>query len=384
MPVSRKHSFFNSTRGFIVGALLFGLLTTGLSAELIQLKNGDYIQGRIVSQDQQRVVMKTDAGQRVILKSRIRRIVYDKGMEARLIAAKKAEEEAQREAERRKREEELRRQKEAELAALEEERQRKEAEERRLREERERIANERRARAARARYAYVVAEYNRRKAAYEQQLAEEERRKKEQEKEVVQKEEDATKTEVDRWGPFWRSMLIPGWGQMYAGQTGIGVAFTGAFALTAYNSYAARGIAVGAGNEYTSFTDTTFLTPLLPGAGAPVAAYVYFETDRLARTYENRVAGYTQSLYFLGGVYIVQLLHAALLSKEITTASLLEDTGDENGGFELIMDQPRTLTPLYSSALPNSAGFSTPSAFVEEELRTTPADRIGVRYSIHF
>lgn len=246
MFASRKHLSFGTVRAAFVALLVFVLAGTGLSAELIQLKNGDYIQGSIVSQDQQRVVMKTDAGQRVISKATIRRIVYDKGMEQRLIAAKLADEEAQREAERRKREEELRRQKETELAALEAERKRKEEEERRLREERERIANERRARAARARYAYVVDEYNRRKAAYEKELAKKDQK---EEKPVVQKDEDA-KTEIDRWGPLWRSALVPGWGQMYAGQTGIGIAFTGAFALTAYNAYSARGIAVDAGNAY--------------------------------------------------------------------------------------------------------------------------------------
>ena len=89
-----------------------------LAAETIILRNGQNLEGRILSQDRQQVVIQTAQGPRVIRKTEIARIVYGRS---------NAEEEAER-----KKEEELKR---AELARQAEEERRRADEARRLAEE---------------------------------------------------------------------------------------------------------------------------------------------------------------------------------------------------------------------------------------------------------
>ncbi|MEQ9362949.1 MAG: hypothetical protein RIF32_01830 [Leptospirales bacterium] len=304
-----------------------------VAGEVLQLKDGTLLEGRIISQDQKRVVLKTATGQRVVNKTSIRRIVYDPGMGARLIADQERKAEAEREAARQKALEARRAKEAAELAK----KQQREAEQ-------DAEAREREARAARLKYAARVAEYRRRAAAEAERVAREEALKKEQAEQDPQKEEVAEQesepdVRVDRWGALWRSALLPGWGQFYAGSPIAGTAYSGLFAFGAVNSYNLRRIAISSRNEYTSFTDTSFLIPLLPGAGIPAATVVYFETSRRSETYARNVKRQQQSVQFLGGIYLVQLVHAAFLSAEISTATLLQPDPAGDGGASFFADQ---------------------------------------------
>ena len=330
----------------IICGLFAGGWPGSLTAEVLQLRDGTLVDGRIVSQDQKRVVIKTDAGQRVIEKSQIRRIVYDPGMAAKLLGDEARKENEKREAERQKLLEEQRR-REAEALA------KKQAEEA----ARDEVLNRREALEARSRYAVLVDEYRRRVQAEQERLAREEAlRKKQQPDEVADQEEGPR--QIDRWGPLWRSALIPGWGQFYAGSPVSGSLFGGLFAFGTVNAY----------NEYTSFTDTAFLAPLLPGAGIPVATVVYFETGRRSETYARSVKRQQQSIYFLGGIYLTQLLHAAFLSKDLGPAVLLDPTIGDQGGVSLFADQ----VELQPSDQVLGAG------------RQGPDSRLGFGYSLRF
>lgn len=325
-------------RRLIKCGIFFSLLILSpgaLAAEVIQLKNGTLIEGRIVSQDQKRVVLKTANGQRVVTKTSIRRIVYDPGMGARLIGAQKRKAEAAREAARQKKLADERAKKAAEVAKSQEQEAAKDA-----------ASKRREARAARLKYAALVEDYQRRAKTEEDRLAREQALLKKQQEEqkpqpdeaVVQKEEDPA-VEIDRWGALWRSAILPGWGQFYAGSPIFGTAYSGLFAFGAVNSYNLRRIALSSRNDYRSFTDTGFLLPLLPGAGIPVASVVYFETSRRSETYARNVKRQQQSIQLLGGIYLAQLIHAAFLSTEVTTAVFLNPDGGGAEGVSLFVDQ---------------------------------------------
>ncbi len=313
-----------------------------LTAEVIQLKNGTFIEGRIVSQDQKRIVLKTANGQqRVVNKSTIRRIVYDAGLGARLIAEQKRKQQAARDAERNKALEAERARKAAELAKQKEQEAAKNA-------AREAERQRREAREARQQYAAAFQDYERRARAESERLAREEELRKNQEaaekeeQELAENQTDESEAvRIDRWGALWRSAILPGWGQFYADQPVMGTAYSGLFAFAAVNSYNLRRIALSSRNDYTSFTDTSFLVPLLPGAGIPAAAVVYFETSRRSETYSRNVKRQQQSVQLLGGIYLVQLIHAAFLSAEVSTALLLDPADSESGasGVSLFADQ---------------------------------------------
>ncbi|MCR9141194.1 MAG: hypothetical protein NXI24_03015 [bacterium] len=306
---------------------------TGIPAEVLQLKDGTLLEGRIVGQDQKRVILKTDAGQRVVPKTSIRRIVYDPGMGARLLGAEKRKREAALEAERRKALEAQRAKEAAELA-------KKQAQEAALKAEADRIA----AAEARRKYLALVEDYRRREKIEAERRAREEALKKEQEKQQPEQKEVAKKEEtpvqIDRWGALWRSAILPGWGQFYAGSPISGTAYTGLFTFAAVNSYNLRRIALSSRNDYTNFTDTSFLVPLLPGAGIPAATVVYFETSRRSETYARNVKRQQQSIQFLGGIYLVQLIHAAFLSTEIDATTFLRPDAEQDAtGVSLFADQ---------------------------------------------
>lgn len=338
----------------IVCAALFAVITLpvgALSAEVIQLKSGAFLEGRIVSQNQQRIVLRTTGGDRVISKKAVRRIVYDASMGRRLIAEEKRKRQAKIDAER-ARIEAARQKKLAEESArkaAEDAAAKKAAEER---EAADLAAQKQAAIAARAAYARDVQEYERRLALLRekerreeelrkaQELAEAEQAVEEKRSQLNEQKEQAS-GRVDRWGALWRSALLPGWGQFYADSPISGSLYAGLFTLGAVNSYNLRNIALSSRNEYTSFTDTTFLLPLLPNAGIPAATVIFFETSQRSQTYQRNVKRQQQSVQLLGGIYLTQLIHAAFLSKSLDTTSFLyEGVGDDrNGGLQLIVEE---------------------------------------------
>ena len=371
----RKSRWSGTARrsGLIAAVLLaLALLAPGLAAEVIQLKSGEVLEGRIVTQDDKRIVLKTaDGNQRIVWKRTVRRVVYDPGLGKKLVIDQKRAEAAKIAA--RKQAEADRLRKEAEAA--EQARQATEAaKEAAAREER------RQAEADRARYAVLVAEYRQRALAEADRLA---REKEQQEQKEVAKKEESEETQkpetiepepqnvvVDRWGPLWRSALIPGWGQFYAGNNVSGGFFGGLFAFAAINSYNLRRIALDSRAEYVSFTDTTFLLPFVPGLGTPAAAVVYFETDRRSETYARNVKRQQQSVMFLGGVYLVQLIHAAFLSKEIPTALIYDPADpDSTGGMAIFAEEDRTDLRDQRLKGPGTMGGDA---------------RLGVSYSLRF
>ena len=187
-----------------------------------------------------RIVLKTPNGQqRVVNKTAIRRIVYDAGLGARLIAEQKTQaaggpgtrkRNKALEAERARKAAELAKQQEQDAErnkALEAERQRREARE------------------ARGKYAAAFQDYERRARAESERLAREEelrKSKKSPKKKGSRSSPKIRPTNRKRCasiagGALWRSAILPGWGQFYADQPVMGTAYSGLFAFAAVNSY---------------------------------------------------------------------------------------------------------------------------------------------------
>ncbi len=157
--------------GVVVG---LALSSVSLHAELVFLKNGDVLQGRIVSQTADNVRVQTAGSSQLISKSDIARISYD----------------------------------------AEEERLWLEGQER---EKRER------------------AEMERLRAEAEQMRAESLRR----EQELKAREEQLGEYQTRLAGAWWRSLLWPGWGQYYRGETVKGALVAGAAGLMLIQLYRA-------------------------------------------------------------------------------------------------------------------------------------------------
>ncbi|MCR9143570.1 MAG: DUF5683 domain-containing protein [bacterium] len=177
---------------WLIGFCLF-LLPGLLLAETIILKNGTRVSGKIVGQSRTTVTIRNNAGTRVIQKSNIRRISYENNNN-------QAAEEA-----RRKKAEEARR---------------KRAEEARKKEEAERLQQEEAAR----------------KSEEEARKAEEANAQKSEEEARLKREEEARKKEAaykaagpHRLDAFLRSLVLPGWGQIYQGRAGAGYGIGGGF-----------------------------------------------------------------------------------------------------------------------------------------------------------
>lgn len=83
------------------GLTLF-FFCTGLSAEIIYLKNGEVVIGAVVGQDRTQMRIRTTKGLRVLTKASIRRVSYSKAEEQRLLRRQQDAERRKQEAERRK------------------------------------------------------------------------------------------------------------------------------------------------------------------------------------------------------------------------------------------------------------------------------------------
>lgn len=161
-------------------------LPASIKADTVRMKNGQVLTGQIVAQTRTSVTIRTSGGMRVVQKAQIASIQYG--------AVESPEE---------KRRKELERQRKIEEA----------------RKERERIEREKRE------------QEEAEKAAKEA----EEQRKREQELERKRQEEERIRQELANrpttWGATWRSMILPGWGQHYRGDTTQGWVTMGAYSL---------------------------------------------------------------------------------------------------------------------------------------------------------
>lgn len=178
-----------SFKSLTLGVVVFLLSVSVVLGDTIYLKNGQVIQGQIISQDKDRVKFRSATGELIIEKNAIRRITYGD-------APEKAPDEA----------------KDQEAKQRLEEQKRLEAE----KDEKE-------------------------KAELERLLAE-----KEKELERIKKECAPLKAEADaraaaskKFGSssIWRSAVLPGYGQIYRGDRLRGGAFLGATLLTGYYYY---------------------------------------------------------------------------------------------------------------------------------------------------
>ena len=308
-----------------IAILLFPLLAVPVQAELLTMRDGSILQGSILSQDRDRVVIRTETGTRSIPKVLIQRIVYDATIAAAVIAEREAEE-----AERENR------------ARAEEEREAREREARLLQARGDREAYLASARAAEEAY---------RRAQQPQPTPQPEP---EPQPEVLEPEPTPPPA-YDRWGPFLRSLAVPGWGQVYAGQTTAGLLYGSAFTLASLNAVALRNVAIDARSSYRSFTDTSFLLPFAPGVGTGILPYVYLETSSRSLTYENASNRLQGASYLVAGVYVIQLVHAFFLEKEIEAVSAGTPEGASGqSGFGMAMFYEST-EPGPVSNLPTSS-----------------------------
>ncbi len=301
----------------IVVLVLLAILAAapaGLAAETILLRNGQRVQGRILSQDRNQVVIQTAQGPRVIRKADIRRIVFDRTEE--------------------KTEEQL---------LAEEERKMKEEERRRLAEEERREAERRAAEAALAEeIARAQAEreqFERRQAEYQAALAAADQ------KPAVDEQPQVTETEIPpvqepgrqgSWGPFWRAAVLPGWGHYHAGENLYAGVYAGAFVFAGYNAYARTRIATDAKLQYETFSDQAFLLAFVPGNGAASVPYFSFETARYRESYSRSANRQQGAITLLGSVYLVQLVHAFFV---------------DGGPWDLLMARAPQSAPPERSAL---------------------------------
>ena len=232
----------NQIRGRWVIALCVFLFPVVLFGETIILKNGTSVSGQIVGQSRTTVTIKVGGSTRVIQKSDIRRISYANDNAAEEAARKRAEEE---------------RRKQAEADRLKAEQEQKEQQDAALKAEQEQQKQ---------------AEADRLKAEEERQKAEEERKKLAEQQ--SQKEAAYRAAGPHRTDAFFRSLVLPCWGQAYQGRIsaayGLGGGFFGALGLT-YYADRRYNIARGA---YETKADEFFLTSplLLSSFGSPISS----------------------------------------------------------------------------------------------------------------
>lgn len=331
-------------------ALFFAVLLTSGSAfaEVILLRNGQQIEGRIVSQNRQQIVVQTGGSVRVIPKSQIARIVFSRAQADAAAEEEKKKEEERRTAERRKREEEERDRR----AALQTER-----------------ANRAEAAAVRDRYAAGQRRYLELAAAAESErsaaaaASEAERQKAEEAAAAARNEEERRQAEAEQrrqaeeaaraaeeagaapsWTPLLWAAALPGAGHFYAGETGFGFLYSGAFALAGYNAYTLRRLATDAQAQYQSYSDSAFGLALLPENGPASVPGFYFETARRRAAYERAVKRQNQSMLLLGGVYLAQLTHAFFVtggpSGFFFADAAASNTSEMNAGLILQLSGP--------------------------------------------
>ncbi len=172
------------------------VLASSIAADTVILRDGQQIEGRIVSQSREAVRIDTAGGARSIPKDRIRRIVYGR------VDDKAAAEREKEKKEREERLQKLRDQKKKE----QEEREKKETE-----------ADTQKA---------------------EAEAAEEARRQEEAER-LRQLQLAQAPGEITLPGALLRSAILPGWGQIYQDRVGAGAAYTASFILLAGGTGAA-------------------------------------------------------------------------------------------------------------------------------------------------
>jgi hypothetical protein len=228
----------------------------GLSAEVIHLKNGQVLVGRVIGQTRESMRIQTERGVRTIAKNEIRRVSYSQAEEDAIRQKEAAAEERRRkaeEAEQQRREEAARRKAEAEAA---------------------------------------------RKA--EQQAA-----------------DAADTTETPPPGTttprslVMRQALVPGLGHIGMGKTITGATYMGLAGLTLFNFVSSRRQALSAEAQNSQDVLVNLALTFAPnGIETAQRLGINIYLNQIAQEpYRNAIARYDQSLLLLVAVYSVQMIH---------------------------------------------------------------------------
>ena len=260
----------------------FVLFSTHLEADILELKDGSVLQGRIAGQDRTRIFLETKAGQRVVLKASLHRIRYD-DPEAIERSEKSARERKGRELAL------LRRAEQARLARLARETL-----------DRERLERER----------------GQREKALRDRVAQERaaREGAERERAAAHKAGQANTGTTDRPSFALRAALVPGWGLWSAGEqrTGVLVGSTSAVLLAGAREEQFR--AVRLRGAYTRSASGLFALPILAASDSRAAAFaaVLDQNRQNFARYKAHASGRERLLVAFTGLYLAQLGHAAV------------------------------------------------------------------------
>ena len=283
-----------------ISIFLVYIFINNLQGDTLILRSGAAVRGKIVNQTRTQVKINTLDGIKEYVKNDIRRITYDTYDPD----VEKAKEEERKKQDEIKKQEELKRQEEERIRVLEEEK--------RLKEEQKRLEEE----ARRNDKEFRQKEKERLKLEEKNRKEEERRLREEQEKSEL----EARKNNIRPSQMIWRSAVLPGYGQSYAGQKTKGTVFTSLF----LGSLAVAALSVGDYNKYNriykaSSQNTYFYSPyvlkqalkspLSPGDSQFLAYYAYTNENeiqsskaskRKAGTAINNAATVMAGAYFFG------------------------------------------------------------------------------------
>ena len=262
---------------FLILALLGGaLLAAPLQAEIVTLKDGTVINGRIIGQSREEIRLRTPKETMTIPKSQLKKIQW-----VRETAAQKA---ARREALLKKQE----------AARLEKERL-----------EKEKSADEEKQR--------ILAELEAQIQAEKAQLAKERAERASALRELVEnKTMEKPKDEpISYWDFAWRSMVLPGWGHFTIERPTMGSLYMGATAALLINLYQRDRDVRAAMKQNHEETQLNYALSIIPNT-LPIewrAAYGIYANGKAMTGYEKKVKRANYSVYLLQAFYGLQLLH---------------------------------------------------------------------------
>ncbi len=254
-------------------ALLLVLWPDGpaLRAEVIYLKNGQVIAGKVIGQSRTTMRIQTPTGVRTIQKTSIRRVSYSAAEEQRII----------------RQQTEARRQREEAEAAPQAE------QDRAAREEAERLDAEANADAG--------------------------------------EESTGAPDDITPGGYVLRSAVVPGWGHLAMGKTWTGVAYMGLGGLAFLNMVTSRSAALAAESQNADDVLFNFALSFAPeGVGATERIVTNLvRNSRAQGPYRDAIDRYDQSLGLLGAVYLIQLGH---IIYDAYYGGAPEQTGQQTAG----------------------------------------------------
>lgn len=248
---------------------LFLLLAGTLRAEVVHLKNGEVVQGRITTQTTTHLTILAGGVSRFIPKNTVRRIIYDTDPEAKRLV----DEQRQRQ------------------LAYEEARKRREKEEAILRLKEE-------VRLARTSAGYQQAQVRAARARIYREL-------------VAAKKIEKPPEPIGFFDFAWRSIVLPGWGHFYLGKPIIGTTYAVLTAGAIVNVAVTYGPAKRAQQENNQNVIQNYaVTLLIPGGAPELKAFLMYKSNLAEYNREQtRVDAFNRAPGILAFVYGLQLLH---------------------------------------------------------------------------